>query len=133
MKIKEMRALTIVQPGAAMLMDEGAIAEPRTWNTHRRGYISIHASGSYKADRFANTDYDPDELDYGAVIGFAKIDEVEGEPGDYHLCLTGVMKLKEPVEVKGMMNLWRLEGRELQKCLSQLTPAQIKRIESTME
>lgn len=133
MKIKEMRALSIIQPGAAILMEEGCGIEERSWNTHLRGYIAIHASGSYKAERFKGKDIDPDEVDYGAVIGFAKLDEVEGEPGDYSLCFSDVIKLKQPVEVKGMMNLWKFTGKELNQCLSQLNQAQIKRLEASIE
>lgn len=128
MKIKEMRALSIIQPGAEILMQEGCGIEERSWNTHTRGYIAIHASSSFKPERFKNKDINPDEVDYGAVIGFAKLDEVEGESGDYALCFCDVIKLKKPVEVKGMMNLWKLTGKELNQCLAQLSQTQMNRI-----
>jgi hypothetical protein len=128
MKIKEMRALTIVQPNAAILMKDGEGVEERSWNTHTRGFIAIHASSSYKPERFEGKEIDPDELDYGAIVGFAKLEEVEGEPGDYVLCFGEVIKLKEPVEAKGMMNLWKISGKELNQCLSQLSQTQMKRL-----
>lgn len=133
MKIKEMRALSIIQPGAISLIEEeGGIVE-RSWNTHTRGYIAIHASGTYKPANFKGTEFHPDEVDYGAIVAFAKLDEVEGEKGDYGLCLCDIIKLKEPVEAKGMMGLWRLQGKELQKCLSQLNQTQMKRLEANIE
>lgn len=133
MKIKEMRALSIVQPGAETLIDgEGGLVE-RSWNTHMRGYVAIHASSTFKRANFKDSKFDPDELDYGAIIAFAKLDEVEGEKGDYALCFCDVIRLKEPVETKGMMGLWRLEGTALKKCLSQLNQTQIKRIEASIE
>jgi hypothetical protein len=133
MKIKELRALSLIQPRAAMMMDEGGSVEERSWTTHLRGYIAIHASSTFKRSNFKDTSYEPDELDYGAIVGFARLDEVEGEKGDYGLCFCDVIKLKEPIEVKGMMNLWRLEGRELQKCLSQLNSRQLSRIEASIQ
>lgn len=132
MKIKEMRALSIIQPEAISMIDQEAAVIERSWNTHTRGYIAIHASGSYKAEKFKGSEYDADELDYGAIIGFAKLDEVEGEKGDYSLCFCDTIKLKEPIEVKGMMGLWKLQGKELQKCLSQLNQTQIKRVEANL-
>lgn len=133
MKIKEMRALSIIQPGAITLLDgDGGIVE-RSWNTHKRGYVAIHASSTFSQANFKGTKFDPDEVDYGAVIGFARLDEVEGEKGDYGLCFCDVIRLKEPVETKGMMGLWRLEGKTLQKCLAQLNQTQLKRIETSVE
>lgn len=133
MKIREMRALSIIQPGAITLIDgEGGIVE-RSWNTHMRGYVAIHASNTFSQANFKGTKFDPDEVDYGAIIGFARLDEVEGEKGDYGLCFCDVIPLKNPVETKGMMGLWKLAGKDLQKCLTQLNQTQMKRLEATIE
>lgn len=128
MKVKEMRALSITQPSAHCIVSKTKNSENRSWNTHRRGYIAIHASSSFKAARFDDSDLDPNELDYGAIVGFAKLVEVVKEDGEYNLMFEDVMKLKEPVEVKGMLGFWEVDKKVLNKCLCQLNEKQLNRL-----
>lgn len=147
MKMKEIRALSITQPWAECILSEGKNVENRSWNTHMRGYIAIHASSSFDQKRFdaCSENYgvkvDPDELDYGSIVGFAKlVDVVTAEDltkdtkkwfeGDYGFVFQDVIKLKRPVEVKGTLSFWKLKGKTLEACLSQLTSAQLKKLSS---
>lgn len=133
MKIKEMRALSLVQPRAAIMMEEGGSVEERSWSTNTRGYIAIHASSTFKRANFEESAFNPDEVDYGAIVGFARLEHVEGEKGNFELSFCDVIKLKEPVEIKGMMNLWKLHGKELNKCLNQLSQTHMRRIEASLQ
>ena len=145
MKIKEIRALSITQPWAECILSEGKNVENRTWNTHLRGYIAIHASSSYDKRRFDScaksygVKVNPDEVDYGSIVGFAKLVDVVTEEdltrdtkkwfeGDYGFVFEDIIKLKHPVEVKGTLSFWKLKGKTLEACLSQLSPTQVKKL-----
>lgn len=81
-KINELRSLSIAQPWAECIISKGKNIENRSWDTRIRGYIAIHASGSYTPARFkyCYEDYrikiDPSAVSYGAIVGFAKIVDV---------------------------------------------------------
>lgn len=145
MKIKEIRALSITQPWAECILSEGKNVENRTWNTKLRGYIAIHASSSFDKRRFESCSesygvrVSPDEVDYGSIVGFAKLVDVVTEDdltkntrkwfeGDYGFVFEDIIKLKQPVEVKGTLSFWKLKGKTLEACLSQLSPAQLKKL-----
>lgn len=145
MKVKEIRALSITQPWAECILSQGKNVENRTWNTHQRGFVAIHASSSFKTERFDQCEKDfkvninPDEVDYGAIVGFAKLVDVVTEDdltpetekwfeGDYGFVFEDVIRLKKPVEVKGTLNFWKLKGKTLEQCLTQLTQSQLKKL-----
>jgi hypothetical protein len=140
LKIKEMRALSIAQPWAHCIIRKGKNVENRNWTTRYRGTIAIHASLSRSKDRFywCEKDYgiklDPDELSYGAIVGFAEIVDVITKKdlttktkkwfgGKYGFVLKNIVTLKKPIPIKGALGFWKLKGRKLKKCLKQLKPA----------
>lgn len=142
---KELRALSVTQPWAECIISQGKNVENRSWNTNRRGYIAIHASSTCKKEKFQSCEndygleFDINEVDYGKIIGFAKIVDVITEEdvtsqtegwfeGEYGFVLADIIKLKEPVEVKGTLSFWKLKGKALEKCLTQLNQKQIKRL-----
>ena len=148
MKIKEIRALSITQPWAECILSEGKNVENRSWITHQRGYVAIHASSSYDSKRFKDcskkykVNIHPDEVDYGAIVGFAKlVDVVTGEDltretkkwfeGEYGFVFEDIIKLKKPVEVKGTLNFWKLKGKILDACLRQLNETDLKKLASS--
>ena len=145
MKLREIRALSITQPWAECILSEGKNIENRSWNTHRRGYVALHASSSYDKKRFdsCREDYGvtiyPEDVQFGVIVGFAKLIDVVTEEGlsrhtrkwfegDYGFVFEDVIKLKNPVPVKGTLNFWKLQGKTLSACLSQLNSSQIKRL-----
>lgn len=145
MKIREMRALTITQPWAECMLSQGKNVENRSWNTHQRGYIAIHASSSFRADSFKHcennfgVEINPDEVDYGTIIAFAKLVDVVKEEdltkdtkkwfeGEYGFVFDDVIRLKYPINVKGSLGFWKLRGKALDQCLTQLNATQIKKL-----
>ena len=143
--IKEIRALTIVQPWAQCITDFGKNVENRSWNTHFRGYFAIHASQKKEPARFENCRHSykvkltPDEVPYGAIIGFAELVDVVNKKtlkphtkkwfeGEHGFELANTIRLKKPVKVRGALNFWKLSEAELDEALAQLTPAQINKI-----
>ena len=147
-KIKEMRAFSIAQPWAECIVSFGKNVENRTWNTKMRGFFAIHASASIDKDRFEDCfeeygiRHDPADLDYGALVGFAELVEVikakdvsrktkKWFEGDYGFVLENVIRLKEPVQIKGSLGFWKLRGEVLNACIGQLSKKYLKKIESS--
>jgi len=81
-----MKALSIKQPWASLITHGIKDIENRTWKTHFRGRIYIHASGKPKPkeniysvlnqeqweeanDKFSLGEFNPDNLEYSAIIG----------------------------------------------------------------
>jgi hypothetical protein len=145
MSLKEMRALSITQPWIECMLTEGKNVENRTWNTKLRGYIALHASGSFSHERFDRCmeDYGVDlmakELDYGAIVGFARLIDVVTEEdltadtegwfeGPYGFVFSDIIKLKAPVETKGTLSFWKLKGKALEKSFTQLSLEQQKKL-----
>ena len=144
-ELKELRSLSIAQPWAECIISKGKNIENRSWDTRIRGYIAIHASGAYTPIRFesCHNNYgikiDPDDVSYGAIVGFAEIVDVVTKKGltsktkkwfqgDYGFVLKNVIKLKNPIPVKGGLSFWKLKGATLKKCLDQLSATQRKKI-----
>ena len=145
-KIKELRALSIAQPWAECIVSKGKNVENRSWNTKFRGYFAIHASQSKSADRFEycaselGLRFDQSKLAFGCIVGFAELVEVITEDevtrntkkwfgGEYGFVLKNIIRLKNPVLVKGSLSFWKLNGRALSAALKELSSAQIKKIE----
>lgn len=142
--LKEMRALSVIQPWAHCILHEGKNVENRPRTTHLRGTIAIHASLKKDQDRFdwLKSDYkiklDVDAVPYGAILGFVEIIDVVTKKalttktkkwfmGDYGFVLANVVVLKHPVPIKGALGFWRLKGAALKKCLDQVPEAKKKK------
>jgi hypothetical protein len=148
--MKQITALSLVQPWGELVVAGKKNVENRSWNTKKRGFIAIHASKSKDKKRFELCrDFyrhyiDSDDVDFGAVIGFAEIIDVIDEEtvtkktqkwfeeSQYGFVLDNIIRLDDPVEIKGHMGFWKLEGKELQQCLSQLPKKQRRLIEENL-
>lgn len=65
-----MKALTIHQPYAELIASGAKVIENRTWPTHHRGHLAIHAGKS--RDWLAPMS-DPNRFVYGAVVAIARL------------------------------------------------------------
>lgn len=123
----ELRALTLIQPWATLIVQGHKTIETRTWRTAYRGWLAIHAGKS--------TDYvgDPAKHTFGAVVAIARIvdcrlmtveDEsealVKAEPGRYAWKLADIHALDTPVPMRGYQGLWRPKPDALESILSQI-------------
>ncbi|MBQ3021147.1 MAG: ASCH domain-containing protein [Bacilli bacterium] len=123
-----MKALTIKQPYASLIVNNYKEYEFRSWNTNYRGKILIHAGLS----KYSNlNDFNMYNLDYiyGAIIGEAyivdsiKVDKefdsylhklnnlvYAGDHVDlYAWKLENIVKYDKPIFVKGKLGLWNYE------------------------
>ena len=126
-----MKALTIKQPWASLIVNKYKLYEFRSWKTNYRGKILIHA-GLSTDKKYINllSDYNLDYIN-GAIIGEADIvdcilvDEKFSKNLNslnklvYHHDYTGLyawqldnIKLyKEPFYIKGKLGLWNYEEK----------------------
>jgi len=122
-----MKALTIKQPWAQLIIEGYKKYEFRSWKTKYRGKILIHAGMSLESDMVSRfKDYN---LTYtkGAIIGEATLEDcilVDKDFNDelrkidplvygrsnhvetYAWKLTNIVKYDKPIEVKGQLGLW---------------------------
>lgn len=121
-----MKALTIKQPWAELIMRHGKDVENRTWATKFRGHVAIHSSQTHSWKEFQaaqalirdrSCGVDPEYLKgklshMGAILGTAEIhDCVESSEspwfcGPYGFLLTDVRPLARPIYCKGKLGLW---------------------------
>jgi len=140
-KLKLTGAITVIQPWAEVILRHGKNVENRQKNSHYRGTVAIHSSATKSSAWFrgCSIKFDPDQLDYGKIIGFANLVDVITEEdvtratkkwfgGEYGLVLSDIIPLEKPVTCKGKRGVWTLEGPVLSACLKQLSPAQLKRL-----
>ena len=121
-----MKALSVTQPWAQLIADGRKRVETRTWSTHYRGWLAIHASAGWRAsDRdYAQTLGYGVDLRRGSVVALVVLMDVvpverirdhlsEAElrfgdyaDGRYAWLLSGVLRLPTPIPARGALSLW---------------------------
>ena len=113
-----MRALTIRQPRASLIICGEKDVENRTWTTRHRGLLAIHAGHRFDQDLqpwqrsiAAKIDAFPRR----AIIGFVDLLDVVrdstsrwAEPTFYHWVLADPRPI-EPLPMRGRLGLWTPE------------------------
>ena len=116
-----MKALSLKQPFAELILQGKKKIELRKWNTKFRGEFFIHASKN--PDSNAMKEFGFDELPCGVIVGKAKLIDVKkylserehlkdknlhlasSEWGNYGFILENVWRVKE-IQAKGKLNFW---------------------------
>ena len=101
-----MKALTIKQPFASLILEGLKEYEFRTWKTKYRGPILIHAGKG--VDRKAMKKFEQYNLEYpvGAIIAKAEIEDVMYVDDEFRKML----KMKNPLVYSGVINDENWEG-----------------------
>jgi activating signal cointegrator 1 len=135
-----MKALSLLQPWATLVVMGFKTIETRSWSTHHRGPILIHASlgkaGALVARETPFTKYikEFDQLPFGAIIGQVNLDDVlrveqlffspeeinrlsleerafgDYSPGRYAWLLSEAREFATFKPMKGSLNLWEYRG-----------------------
>jgi len=71
-----MKALSIKQPWAELILQGRKTIEIRSWNTKYRDYFLIHAPKKPDMEALKAFDFKPKELLYGYILGYAKLSDV---------------------------------------------------------
>lgn len=137
-----MKAITIKQPWASLIVSGLKDVENRTWKTNFRGRVLIHAGkardksfGMPKklfADNKVYSIINSKQLPQGAIIGSVEIvDCVKNHPslwaveGEWNWVLASPILFDKPIEdVKGKLSFWKYEG-ELPKPKVRERPVEI--------
>lgn len=72
-----MKALSLKQPWAELILLGKKTIELRKWNTKFRGKFLIHASGNIDMESCTKFGFKPDDLTKQAIIGEAEITDVK--------------------------------------------------------
>lgn len=127
-----MKALTIKEPWASLIIEGYKKYEFRSWKTHYRGKILIHAGMRLERDMLERVPNYNLKYSKGAIIGEAEIvdcilvDEKFNEEltsmdpfvyknnhvGTYAWKLENIKKYEQPIYIKGKLGLWNYEGVE---------------------
>jgi len=117
-----MKALSLKQPFAELILQGKKKIELRKWNTHFRGKFLIHASKV--PDEKAMGEFGFDELPTGCIVGEANLVDVkeylnEEEHkkdrslhlassvwGKYGFVLADVKRFPKPIPANGSLNFW---------------------------
>ncbi|MBC8446429.1 MAG: ASCH domain-containing protein [Chloroflexi bacterium] len=122
-----MKALSIRQPWAELILQGRKTIELRTWQTHYRGRIAIHASQTVQEEACVAYGLDPARVVRGALIGTVELvdilplDEAAWEAlRDQHLSLRefpgpifgwrleAPQRLSQPIPMRGRMSLFNV-------------------------
>lgn len=122
-----MRAITIMQPWAALIARGTKRYETRSWKTSHRGLVAIHAGQSRRTlearPQWARR-VELRDCDFGAIVCVADVTSIElaenvrssrtersvGDwtRGRYVWRLENVRVLRDPVPCRGAQSLWRV-------------------------
>ena len=74
--IVRLRALSIRQPWASLVVTGMKSIELRTWTTHYRGWLWIHSGKNVDADALELLGHDAKEYQTGGLLGIALLEDV---------------------------------------------------------
>jgi hypothetical protein len=105
-----MKMLTIQQPWASLIAMGKKRTEFRSWRTHYRGDLYIHAGKGIDREECKRAGLDPDTLPRGQVIAVAELYDVEKLREGYGWKLKNVKKTRR-IAAKGKLGLWNWTRR----------------------
>lgn len=134
--VRPTKALSLTQPWATLIALKAKRVETRSWSTHFRGPVAIHAAKGFPASArdlcwtlpFGDAlgDLTPSKLPVGAIVATAyidgcrftedvarQLDEPELSFGDYSpgrfaWFLSSIIALDKPIPCKGALGLWTI-------------------------
>ena len=121
-----MKALTIKQPWAALIIEGYKIYEFRSWKTNYRGKILIHAGKTLEKEMIEKFNQYNLDYKYGYIIGEAEIVDcilvdknfkdnlkkmntlvyTKNHVDKYAWKLANIKKYDKPIPCKGKLSLW---------------------------
>lgn len=144
MNLLEFRVLTVRPPWSAFIAAGSKATENRTWQTHHRGLIAIHAATAGDRHGFKH----PAASDAviaaaspwldvrGAIVALATLDDchpyssgcctsrwADRDGGIWHWTLTDVRPLPKPVPARGRLGLWVPTMTAIERVSAQLEVA----------
>ena len=123
-----MKALSFRQPWAELILQGRKTIDLRTYNTHYRGPLAVHASQKMETGHCREHNLDPDNLDAGGIVGTVELVDVipldeaayqeqltahlagrRWREGLYGWVLAHPQRLPEFIPARGRTNLFNIE------------------------
>lgn len=123
------RCLSVRQPWASLIFRprNRKDIENRSWLTHYRGPLLIHASRRVDRNAFEEFGLDPDSLPTGVILGAVTVADCKppeepcrskwAEPGLYHWLLTDPQPFRQAIPYAGRVSLFSVPLDRLDKAL----------------
>lgn len=138
-----LKALSIRQPWASLIVRAGKSIENRDWKTNYRGLVAVHASAKMtRADmedacglmrtfipKFSAQRFEQDEFPLGAIIGTVEIVDCVTHSdslwfcGEYGFVLRNPISFAQQVKCKGALGFWEVKGETLEQVREQFRQA----------
>jgi len=134
-----LKAITVYPQWAWAIMHGGKDVENRSWNTHQRGIVAVHASipkprKKYEEDRREINRKSPraqlpafEELSNNAIVGLVEITDCRKSAkskwyyhGNKAFMLARPTPLKTPITHSGGLSFWKVPSAKLKKIAAQL-------------
>lgn len=142
------RALSVARPWSTLIVEAGKRAENRSWTTHYRGPLLLHASQAWRPDAWrwcaeqgiGLGDMPTTKAGHPTgIVAVTVLWDVCGEsvagrpcscgpwamPGQHHWRLDTVLPLTEPIQTSGALGLWRPPADLVDAALERLGPAPV--------
>lgn len=122
-----MKALSLKQPYAELVISGRKTIELRKWRTKLRGQFLVHASK--QIDKKAMEKFGFNNLPTGCILGIAELVDVKhysnteehmkdknkhlanNDWGSYGFVLNNVKRFDIPISAKGALNFWEYKGK----------------------
>ena len=101
-----LRAITIRQPHAHLILTGEKLIEHRSWRTHHRGPLLIHAGKEIDEHALERLGLDRATLVRGAIIGVVDVVEVIRRGSRFDWRLANPRRFAEPIVCAGKQMLW---------------------------
>ena len=129
--MSEMKALSLKQPWAELVVSGKKTIELRKWKTNFRGEFLVHASKIPDFDAMKRLGFENNALPLGMLVGKAEVvgikdyskegkEEFEkdkdkhlatSEWGEAGFLLKNAIRLEKPITALGKLNFWEFDGK----------------------
>lgn len=124
-----MKALSLKQPWAELVVSGKKTIELRKWNTKFRGEFLVHASKIPDSNAMGKLGFKENSVPLGSILGKARLVDVKkydskaelakdknkhlatSDWGEYGFVLKDIRRLEKPILAKGSLNFWNFEGK----------------------